>query len=60
MKGIPESFNNKIRRHVWGYHNAQGEVIGHVARFDGDGQKEVVPYFNRINEHGWGAGLIGF
>jgi len=45
MSGIPETFKNKMRRHVWDYHNAQGEIIGHVARFEGGGKKDVVPYF---------------
>ena len=47
MSGIPQSFNGKMRRHVWNYRNTQGEIIGHVARFDGGGKKDVVPYFKR-------------
>ncbi len=63
MSGIPEFFNNKIRRYVWDYHNAQGEIIGHVARFQGgktkEGKisKEIIPYFNR-NGEGWQSGVI--
>lgn len=53
---IPESFNNKPRRFVWEYRNPQGETLGYVARFDDGKKKEIVPYFNRINGHGWQAG----
>lgn len=56
MNGIPMEFNGKTRRHVWEYRNAEGELLGYVARFDADGKKDVVPYFKRINEHGWDAG----
>jgi hypothetical protein len=56
MEGIPQTFNNKQRRFVWEYRTAQGEPLGYVARFDADGKKDVVPYFNRINGHGWQSG----
>jgi hypothetical protein len=52
---IPEFFNNKMRRHVWDYCNAQGEIIGHVARFDGGGKKDVVPYF-KLDGDGFAMG----
>jgi DNA primase len=58
MQGIPETFNNKPRRHVWEYRSRQGEPIGYVARFDDDSKKEVIPYFKRINGHGWQSGSI--
>ena len=51
MSGIPEFFSSKMRRHVWDYRNAQGAIIGHVARFQGgktkEGEiaKEIIPYF---------------
>ena len=53
MIGMPETFNNKIRRHVWTYRNAQGEIIGHVARYQcgrtksGKIAKDIVPFFKR-------------
>jgi 5S rRNA maturation endonuclease (ribonuclease M5) len=56
MNGIPQTFNNKPRRFTWTYHSAQGEPLGYVARFDADGKKDVVPYFNRMNGHGWQTG----
>ena len=58
MQGIPQIFNNKSRRFVWEYRSQQGETLGYVARFeDGIGKgKEIVPYFKRINGHGWECG----
>lgn len=56
MQGIPHTFNNKPRRFVWEYRSAQGEPLGYVARFDADGKKDVVPYFKRMNGHGWQSG----
>lgn len=53
---IPETFNGKSRRHVWQYMDAEGKPLGFVARFDGDGKKDVVPYFKRINGHGFDMG----
>lgn len=44
---IPDTFNGKTRRHTWDYRNEQGEIIGHIARYDGEGKKEVVPFFKR-------------
>jgi hypothetical protein len=56
MQGIPPTFNNKSRSCVWEYRSAEGKTLGYVARFDGDGKKEVVPYFTRMNGHGWQSG----
>jgi len=56
MKGIPETFKGKPRRHVWEYRSNQGEPLGYVARFDDDIKKEIVPYFKQINGHGWQHG----
>lgn len=56
MQGIPMTFNSKPRRFVWEYRSAQGEPLGFVARFDADGKKDVVPYFKRMNGHGWQSG----
>jgi predicted P-loop ATPase len=57
---IPENFKTRDGqcwpfRHAWTYVNAEGQPIGHVARFDRDGGKQVVPYFKR-NGTGWKAG----
>ena len=56
MKNIPMTFNSKPRRFVWEYRSAQGDPLGYVARFDAGGKKEVVPYFKRVNGHGWQSG----
>lgn len=50
------TFNSKARRFVWEYRSAQGDPLGYVARFDADGKKDVVPYFNRMNGQGWQSG----
>ncbi len=50
---IPDNFNGKTRRHTWDYRNEQGEIIGHVARYDGDGKKDIAPFFKRN-----GAGFV--
>ena len=56
MQGIPQTFNSKPLRFVWEYRSAQGDPLGYVARFDADGKKDVVPYFNRMNGHAWQSG----
>ncbi|WON74534.1 YfjI family protein [Nitrosospira sp. Is2] len=56
MQGIPATFNGKQRRFVWEYRDTENQVQGYVARFDGDNKKEVIPYFKRINGHGWEPG----
>lgn len=58
MQGIPETFNNKPRRHVWKYNDDQGKPLGYVARFDDQEKKEVIPYFKSINGHDWQSGSI--
>ncbi len=52
---IPDNFNGKTRRHVWDYRDMQGEIIGHVARFDDGEKKDVVPYF-KLNGNGFAMG----
>ncbi len=57
MNRIPQSIIRdglpKILRYVWDYRNAQGEIIGHVARYQGgktkEGRiaKEIIPFFKR-------------
>lgn len=56
MQGIPKTFNGKERRFIWEYRDAKNNVHGYVARFDGEGKKDVVPYFKRINGHDWEPG----
>ena len=56
MQSIPQAFNGKPHRFTWTYRSAQGEPLGYVARFDADGKKDVVPYFKRMNGHGWQSG----
>ncbi len=58
MQGIPETFSNKPRRHVWEYNDEQGKTLGYVARFDDEQKKEVIPYFNHIHGRGWQNGSI--
>jgi hypothetical protein len=58
MQDIPATFNGKQRRHVWGYRNCDGEPLGYVARYDDERTKEVIPFFNRINGHGWKSGSL--
>lgn len=50
------TFNGKPRRFVWEYRGPDSKVLGYVARFDTDGKKDVVPYFSRVNGHGWNNG----
>lgn len=56
MQGIPMAFNGKKRRFVWEYRGADSKVLGYVARFDANGKKDIVPYFKRVNGHGWNNG----
>lgn len=52
---IPQAWKGKPRTGLWEYRGQAGELFGYVARFDGEGGKEVVPYFVR-NGIGWKAG----
>ena len=58
MEGIPDSFNNKPLVHAWTYHGADDNAIGVVGRYESDGYKECVPFFNH-NGKGWAAGGAG-
>lgn len=53
--GIPKAWKGKPRTGLWEYRDLNGSLLGYVARFDGEGGKEVVPYFVR-NGIGWKAG----
>jgi hypothetical protein len=56
MQGIPTAFNGKQRRFIWEYRDAKNNVHGYVARFDGEGKKDVVPYFKRTSGPCWEPG----
>ena len=58
MQGIPETFKGKQRRYVWEYRNISGNPQGYVARYDDGRAKEVIPFFNRTNGHGWKSGNL--
>lgn len=39
-----EHYKHGRPSHMWTYHTSEGQIIGHVCRFDlGDGEKDVVP-----------------
>ena len=54
-KGIPRTWNGRQYRHTWTYKAADGAVLGHVARYDGEGGKDIVPFF-LCDGDGWKAG----
>lgn len=56
MKNIPTTFNGKNLRFAWEYRDTMGSTLGYVARYDDGLKKDVIPYFKRINGHGWEAG----
>ncbi|MEP6605585.1 MAG: DUF3987 domain-containing protein [Nitrosospira sp.] len=56
MKDIPVTYNDMPHRYTWEYRNSQGDTLGVIARFEAQGNKVVVPYFKRINGHGWQSG----
>jgi len=57
--GIPFAWKGKILTDWWAYTDANGQVIGYVARYDGNGEKEVIPFFNFDVDRGWRAGIPG-
>lgn len=57
MNAIPQTYQGKPLVYAWTYRNQEGEVLGHVARYQsGDGKKDIVPFFKR-NGSGWTAGI---
>lgn len=54
--GIPLSWKGKQFTSLWPYHDQDGQVIGYVARYDGDGGKEIIPFFRRENGR-WKSGI---
>ena len=53
--GIPSTHDGKSLRYVWGYRDADGVVLGYVARFDAAEGKDIVPFFKRDGTR-WKAG----
>jgi len=56
MHGIPERFNGKPLQHAWTYRAADGAPLGIVGRYQGASSKDVVPFFKRMNGHGFTTG----
>ncbi|MGZ4954417.1 MAG: DUF3987 domain-containing protein [Methylobacter sp.] len=57
MINHPQYITGKKLIHWWPYHDADGNVIGSVARYqDGSGKKEILPFFKRDGES-WVAGI---
>ena len=56
MNEIPETYHGKPLIHTWTYRDQTGEIIGHVARYQDGGKKDIVPYFKR-NGTSWIAGI---
>lgn len=54
--GIPPNWKGKRFTYLWPYRNQEGDTIGYVARYDGDGGKEIIPFFRRENGR-WKAGI---
>jgi len=56
MNGIPQSYNNKQLVHSWPYKDANGDVLGIVARYqNGTDKKDIVPF--KRNGSGWTPGI---
>lgn len=57
MVEIPQSYHGKPLIHSWDYYAKDGAPFGAVGRYqDGDGKKDIVPYFKR-NGSTWAAGI---
>lgn len=52
---IPRTWERKTFTFSWTYRDTAGEIIGHVARYDGEGGKDCIPFFHRDNGR-WKAG----
>jgi predicted P-loop ATPase len=55
-RGIHRRWKDKTLTRWWEYVTADGEIKGYTARYDGDGQKDVIPYFKGDPKKGWTAG----
>ncbi|MBW1976097.1 MAG: hypothetical protein JRI45_11125 [Deltaproteobacteria bacterium] len=53
--GIWQTRNGKRAIAYWTYRNEDGEIIGHVVRYEAGGRKEIIPFFKREGEN-WKAG----
>ena len=54
-QGIPSTYDGRDFVYSWAYTDTDGEIIGHVARFENADDKIVVPFFER-NGTGWKPG----
>ena len=53
---VPGSWHGNHLRHTWSYLGPEGNVLGHVARYDSvDGEKEVIPFFLQ-SDGAWASG----
>jgi hypothetical protein len=54
---LPKTYNNKPLRFAWTYHDASGQPLGAVGRYQAEGgKKDVVPFFKRRGAD-WGPGI---
>jgi hypothetical protein len=53
--GIFKTRKEKTLSNFWTYKDQAGVVLGHVARYDGQDKKEIIPYFNCKNGQ-WSPG----
>lgn len=53
----PGPDNQKAYAKHWAYRDLSGKIVGHVARYEGHGKKDVIPFFQRWAENGsWRSG----
>lgn len=52
----PSPENSKAYKTHWSYHNAEGDIIGHVVRYEGHGKKDLIPFFKRSGNQ-WRSGM---
>jgi hypothetical protein len=54
---LPKTYNGKPLIHSWPYLDAQGRIIGIVARYqNGTDKKDVIPFF-KPNNKGFDMGI---
>ncbi len=58
-KGVtPSAENQKAYSTHYTYRNLNNEIVGHVARYEGHGKKDTIPFFQRWEQTGaWRSGL---
>jgi len=52
----PNAENRKAYRAHWTYRDPSGEIVGHIVRYEGHGKKDIIPFFNKFDEHTWKSG----